>query len=419
MIDSGDVVPLAEIERDINEAVDIIETATADADVALSLDIVEIADGVTEAEFLLLGFSEETWEATLEADADGVEVGVLVAQASAGEWTEGEYLAELDARSDGVILEVALAKIEAGTFTEEDWTAVLEADSAGVELEVAVALFEAGIWTEADLTAFLEADGTGAITVIDFTTTSGRTYADDDYDATMDATDEASPVIAVPQGSATTYAGGTYNPPIKATDEASGPIGTVQGVANAYVNGGPYDSIVTAIVNGLQAARDLLSTVLALGRAPDTSSRHTVTTYYQQVGSQSAPTVMVNPGINADGGLYPAADGLIAPGGYPNLYQWAEPETGGEAFIPLGTNKRPRSTQILGQVATQFGFDLIRQGSGLGGGGATTVINAPVNVTVDAELGVDSRRLQREVERTVDRSMGDLVREVALERNAR
>lgn len=419
MIDSGDVVPLAEIERDINEAVDIIETATADADVALSLDIVEIADGVTEAEFLLLGFSEETWEATLEADADGVEVGVLVAQASAGEWTEGEYLAELDARSDGVILEVALAKIEAGTFTEEDWTAVLEADSAGVELEVAVALFEAGIWTEADLTAFLEADGTGAITVIDFTTTSGRTYADDDYDATMDATDEASPVIAVPQGSATTYAGGTYNPPIKATDEASGPIGTVQGVANAYVNGGPYDSIVTAIVNGLQAARDLLSTVLALGRAPDTSSRHTVTTYYEQVGSQSAPTVMVNPGINADGGLYPAADGLIAPGGYPNLYQWAEPETGGEAFIPLGTNKRPRSTQILGQVATQFGFDLIRQGSGLGGGGATTVINAPVNVTVDAELGVDSRRLQREVERTVDRSMGDLVREVALERNAR
>ncbi|WNI16611.1 phage tail tape measure protein [Actinacidiphila sp. ITFR-21] len=46
----------------------------------------------------------------------------------------------------------------------------------------------------------------------------------------------------------------------------------------------------------------------------------------------------------------------IAPGGAMRL--WAEPETGGEAYIPLTPSKRIRSTAILRQVAKQFGYDL-------------------------------------------------------------
>jgi hypothetical protein len=37
---------------------------------------------------------------------------------------------------------------------------------------------------------------------------------------------------------------------------------------------------------------------------------------------------------------------------------WAEPETGGEAYIPMGSSKRARSTQILDTVADEFGYDL-------------------------------------------------------------
>lgn len=37
---------------------------------------------------------------------------------------------------------------------------------------------------------------------------------------------------------------------------------------------------------------------------------------------------------------------------------WAEPETGGEAYIPLAGSKRGRSTQILSQVADHFGYGL-------------------------------------------------------------
>ncbi|EKT83038.1 tape measure protein [Rhodococcus phage Mbo4] len=42
-----------------------------------------------------------------------------------------------------------------------------------------------------------------------------------------------------------------------------------------------------------------------------------------------------------------------------NLIQWAEPETQGEAFIPLAFNKRARSMNILAEVARRFGVRLI------------------------------------------------------------
>ena len=47
----------------------------------------------------------------------------------------------------------------------------------------------------------------------------------------------------------------------------------------------------------------------------------------------------------------------IAPAGAMRV--WAEPETGGEAYIPLASNKRGRSTQILGAVADSFGYKLM------------------------------------------------------------
>lgn len=50
----------------------------------------------------------------------------------------------------------------------------------------------------------------------------------------------------------------------------------------------------------------------------------------------------------------------IAKGGWPYRV-WAEPETGGEAYIPLAQSKRKRSTDILEQVARTFGYSLVRK----------------------------------------------------------
>lgn len=96
-------------------------------------------------------------------------------------------------------------------------------------------------------------------------------------------------------------------------------------------------------------------------------------------------------GSNADGGYYPSvetfADGgtygkpmaasqlpakatppaveshqaQIAPAGAWRV--WAEEETGGEAYIPLGASKRKRSTSILAAVASAFGFTLASAGA--------------------------------------------------------
>jgi len=62
----------------------------------------------------------------------------------------------------------------------------------------------------------------------------------------------------------------------------------------------------------------------------------------------------------ADGGLVHFAGGsenhiaqIAAPG---DNRVWAEPETGGEAYIPLSPSKRLRSTQILHAVAQRFGM---------------------------------------------------------------
>lgn len=80
--------------------------------------------------------------------------------------------------------------------------------------------------------------------------------------------------------------------------------------------------------------------------------------------------------MRAEGGIAAYAQGGIrdlesyANGKLPNqaviekarphtLVQWAEPETGGEAFIPLAPGKRGRSTSILATVADMFGFNLI------------------------------------------------------------
>lgn len=97
----------------------------------------------------------------------------------------------------------------------------------------------------------------------------------------------------------------------------------------------------------------------------------------------------IHTGKQANGGYYPLgqfADGgfsekvltsttarlpqqaKIQSGSGAGLVQWAEGETGGEAFIPLSETKRGRSMEILEQVASQFGYQLAEMESFAGGG---------------------------------------------------
>jgi hypothetical protein len=79
---------------------------------------------------------------------------------------------------------------------------------------------------------------------------------------------------------------------------------------------------------------------------------------------------------------------------------WAEPETGGEAYIPLSLTKRNRSVQVLSAVAQMFGFQLMRYAQGgmtvsASGTGQSSIVMAPGSVqvsVVNPGSGLDVQR---------------------------
>jgi trimeric autotransporter adhesin len=120
------------------------------------------------------------------------------------------------------------------------------------------------------------------------------------------------------------------------------------------------------------------------------NKERTITVNVRAVGMPSGDVVTgaaPAPGVSGQasnpmlpyGGARPQADGSIMAGSFANgklpdealiqsprahYIQWAEPETGGEAFIPLSVRKRPRSERILQDVADRFGFGLVKMADG-------------------------------------------------------
>lgn len=65
-------------------------------------------------------------------------------------------------------------------------------------------------------------------------------------------------------------------------------------------------------------------------------------------------------GPNADGNIHEPGQATIRTGQGRGFYQWAEAETGWEAFIPGAPSKRPRAERILEETARRFGLGLVR-----------------------------------------------------------
>jgi TP901 family phage tail tape measure protein len=101
--------------------------------------------------------------------------------------------------------------------------------------------------------------------------------------------------------------------------------------------------------------------------------------------------------INRWGGVYThAAEGALRQAAVystasPARYAYAEPATGGEAFVPR-FGDYTRSTAILDQAARWYGGSFTPGGIG-GGGGAATV----VNLTVYAGMGTDGNALGQQI----------------------
>ncbi|VEI13211.1 tape measure protein [Trueperella bialowiezensis] len=115
-----------------------------------------------------------------------------------------------------------------------------------------------------------------------------------------------------------------------------------------------------------------------------------VGTAYIQIGATGSGVRMLQQAqggvleFYAHGGLKEKHVAQIAPAGAWRV--WAEPETGGEAYIPLAASKRARSTQILAEVADRFGYQLQRYADG-GLAGVSSSVSAGLPRSVVLQVG--------------------------------
>lgn len=89
------------------------------------------------------------------------------------------------------------------------------------------------------------------------------------------------------------------------------------------------------------------------------SLQQAINTYLGKSGLPGLPSHSANGNIFYAGG----GENHTAQIGNGQTRVWNEPETGGEAYIPMALSKRGRSTAILNEVAQKFGL-----GGGMGGG---------------------------------------------------
>lgn len=93
----------------------------------------------------------------------------------------------------------------------------------------------------------------------------------------------------------------------------------------------------------------------------------------------------------ANGGSKEQHKAQIAKGGEWRV--WAEPETGGESYIPLAKSKRKRSTQILAKTADIFGLTVLDKKGNLVEPGTASQV-APANTQYFADGGITAKELR-------------------------
>ena len=148
--------------------------------------------------------------------------------------------------------------------------------------------------------------------------------------------------------------------------------GTINSLAGKTVNleardltGGAVSSAKAAIASVVGKTVNVVTNFISRGRNAEGGIWADGVRAYADGGITQAEAY-ANGGIKMPSNVKTFASGSerhvaqIAQGKWP-VRVWAEPETGGEAYIPLSVSKRPQSLDILKQVAEMFGFSLVKK----------------------------------------------------------
>jgi len=185
-------------------------------------------------------------------------------------------------------------------------------------------------------------------------------YAKGKYQAVLRALDNAKGTIASVKNKALNYARGKYRAVLRALDNAKGTISSVKNKALNYARG-KYQGVLKA----LDRASSVVSSVQRKINSLKGKTVNIVTNMITKVKKIFSADGNYLPGVEnfANGGIRRENHvAQIAPAGAMRV--WAEPETGGEAYIPFAKSKRARSEQILATVADKFGMRLERYANG-------------------------------------------------------
>lgn len=329
--------------------------------------------------------------------ADEAQRNIFLTKLAADSFANGNFTAVLAALPEPAKAAIAGAMGDANVFKRGDYAAILAAlDQTGPGKEAALA----------QLLSVSNGDYKAALKALDLTapavgsaSASARGYKNADYTASLKATNQNLGPVANARAQALGYKNQDYTAELEAVNRNLGPVSNAKAQALAYKNADYTAAIEARNLTGLPVAqatgslngvpnifRDITARDFATGPARNAQSAI--------AGVQSKTVDVVvrysaigKPGINADGNIWPPMAGLpmafanggfakFASGGFTSLSEnhvaqiakgawparmWAEPETGGEAYIPLALSKRIRSLKILQTVAEMFGFSLMKK----------------------------------------------------------
>ena len=340
----------------------------------------ELFDATKQIADAQLNIAESTYQAVLKQT--GSTDAATKAAVKALEMTP----AQLQTFADHVGISTEKAKALLGNFFGEKWEmrAIFSGESKlffeeKKKAEDAGRVFDEQAW-EAVLRARDETEGG---------TTSARegakAFSTGDYIAELAALpDEALAKIALAVGAGDAYKRGDYSGILKAID------GTNPGVLAALsqihgVTNGDYKAAIKAFLDELskqQTDRDLAALAAKQRTAiidvffgpPQNEPPASIKRPTSGVGSENGSILdrfgrgmfgfnpqRLSVSAFANGGISvekPSAAKIYSAAAQFRVF--AEPSTGGEAFIPMSASKRERSTQILNEVATQFGYKLTK-----------------------------------------------------------
>lgn len=309
-------------------------------------------------------------------------------------------------------------KKEWETFFGADWTLTATFTASAKQFEaVKLVTEESGLkWDKSVWTALLAAHPDPAKLSIEDAQAWAKTYANGQYQAQLKAINpQALEKMLQATGQANNYKNGNYTAVMKAFNNAfPGANAALQEILK--VKNGNYAAAIKAYMDQLSAqqTRDNLAAIANAQRTAVISVR------YSDPGGP-APGTAGRGMVHAQGmnGFLSNGDGSFHPRFLPKFVQayanggigggvlespdsakiykpasqfriFAEPSTGGEAFIPMAAAKRSRSTAILREVAAQFGYQLTKPQAfadgGVVGAGGRNRHGGQVAVNIDSYI---------------------------------